>query len=233
MLRQTLSLLLTIGLAGPGIGNAQAPGDPAADTGVSRGLVETTASPASGAAPATTATVGEDLAPPARSSDAIPDGPIRLEVDLSERVLRVYSQDEVVRSYNVAVGKSVHPTPKGSFRVQRIIWNPTWVPPNAGWAKGKTRKGPGDPKNPMGRVKIFFKAPDYYIHGTDDEQSIGKAASHGCIRMRNEDVIALARLTMERGGEVRSPNWFQRVLNRVKSTEEVRLSSPVPLSIKA
>lgn len=232
MLRQTLSLLLVIGLAGPTTGLAQTPGDPATDTSVSAGLVGTSAPLASDDALAAT-TTGDDLAPATHPPEVVPEGPIRLEVDISERVLRVYSQDEVVRTYDVAVGKSAHPTPKGSFRVQRIIWNPTWVPPNAGWAKGKTRKGPGDPRNPMGRVKIFFKAPDLYIHGTNDEQSIGKAASHGCIRMRNEDVIALARLTMERGGEARPPNWFQRVLNRVKSTEEVRLSSPVPISIKS
>ena len=70
----------------------------------------------------------------------------------------------------------------------------------------------------MGRVKIFFAEPDYYIHGTEAEESLGTAASHGCLRMSNDDVIELARLVMEHGGEARSPNWFRRILNRVTDT---------------
>jgi murein L,D-transpeptidase YcbB/YkuD len=83
----------------------------------------------------------------------------------------------------------------------------------------------------MGRVKLFFLEPTYYLHGTNDESSVGRAVSHGCIRMRNEDIVALARLVMEHGGEPREPGWFQRILNRVRSTEEVRLSTPVPIEI--
>ena len=65
----------------------------------------------------------------------------------------------------------------GRFIVRHIVWNPAWVPPNAGWAKGKQPAAPGDPKNPMRAVKIFFQEPDYYIHGTNAEESIGYAAS--------------------------------------------------------
>jgi murein L,D-transpeptidase YcbB/YkuD len=81
-------------------------------------------------------------------------------------------------------------------------------------------------------VKIFFAEPDYFIHGTEDEESIGRAASHGCIRMRNEDAIALARLVMEQAGDARPPAWYRRVLNRVTRTEEVRLPRPIPIRIQ-
>jgi lipoprotein-anchoring transpeptidase ErfK/SrfK len=157
---------------------------------------------------------------------------VRLEVSLSERVLIAHRGEEEVGRYRVAVGKSTHPTPTGTFRVRRIIWNPGWVPPKAPWARGKTPKAPGEPGNPMGRVKIFFQEPDYYIHGTPEEESLGSAASHGCLRLANDDVIELAKLLMEHGGEARPPGWFQRVLNRVRSTEEVRLPRGVPLTIR-
>ena len=49
--------------------------------------------------------------------------------------------------------------------------------------------------------------------------------------MANADVVELARMVMEHGGENRSPNWFQRIINFVRSTEEVRLSDPVSLRI--
>jgi lipoprotein-anchoring transpeptidase ErfK/SrfK len=157
---------------------------------------------------------------------------VQLQVSLRERALEVRMGDSLIASYDVAVGKSKHPTPTGTFHVRRIIWNPSWTPPNATWARGKKPKKPGDPNNPMGRVKIFFAEPDYFIHGTNQEESIGTAASHGCIRMRNEDAIALAKLIMEHAGETRPPGWFQRVLNRATSTEEVRLSNPLPIRIQ-
>lgn len=156
-----------------------------------------------------------------------------ITVDLSDRMLYVSQGDETVREYRVAIGQPRHPTPTGSFRVSRLIWNPRWVPPDADWAREKRPREPGDPRNPMGRVKIFFRAPDYYIHGTRETDSLGQAESHGCIRMRNADVIELARMVMENGGERRSPGWFQRVINRVRSTQDVRLSQPVSLRVRA
>ena len=154
-------------------------------------------------------------------------------VDLSDRTLYVMRGGETVREYPVAIGQRRHPTPTGSFTVRRLIWNPRWVPPDAEWAREKRAREPGDPRNPMGRVKIFFRAPDYYIHGTHETDSLGRAESHGCIRMRNADVIQLARMVMENGGERRSAGWFQRVINRVRNTQDVRLSQPVPLRVRA
>ena len=78
---------------------------------------------------------------------------------------------------------------------------------------------------------MFFREPTYYLHGTNDEESVGDAVSHGCVRMRNDDIIELAKLVMKHGGEPREPGWFQRILNRVRSTHEVRLSTPVPIRI--
>jgi len=159
-------------------------------------------------------------------------GDVRIVVDLSDRQLHVMRGEEVVRSYTVAVGKPEHPTPKGSFSARRLVWNPSWVPPDAKWARGKRARAPGDPKNPMGRVKIFFKEPDYYIHGTHQEDSLGQAESHGCVRMRNDDVVDLAKTVMDAGGAAREPVWYRQVLNRVTRTQEVRLTKPVPITVQ-
>ena len=156
---------------------------------------------------------------------------IRLEVDLSARQLSVIEGGEVVETYPVAIGKPSYPTPKGSFSIRRIIWNPRWVPPDSEWAKKKKAAGPGDPNNPMGKVKIFFSEPDYYIHGTKLVDSLGEAESHGCLRMRNSDVVALAQRVMAAGGTPVSQSWVRRVLNRIRSTREVRLSNPVSIRI--
>ena len=161
------------------------------------------------------------------------DATVRMLIDISDRKLYVEEDGERIRSFNVAVGTANHPTPRGSYSVSRIIWNPRWVPPNSDWAKGEKVREPGDPKNPMGRVKIFFREPTYYIHGTNAESSIGTAASHGCVRMLNDEVIDLAKLLIERSGTPVEPGLIQRLINRVRQTREVRLENAVPLRVQA
>ena len=127
---------------------------------------------------------------------------LRLEVSLSARQLKVIERGRVVRTYGVAVGRAKTPTPTGSFRTGRIVWNPSWTPPRAWWARNKRPQPPGAPENPMQGVKIYFRAPDYYIHGTNNPGSIGSAASHGCLRMTEGDAKALARRIQKAGGGV-------------------------------
>ncbi|HEV2149596.1 MAG TPA: L,D-transpeptidase [Longimicrobiaceae bacterium] len=159
------------------------------------------------------------------------DEPLRLSVDISERTLYVWGGNVEPREYPVAVGTSEHPTPKGSFTIEKIIWNPAWVPPpNAEWAEDEERQEPGDPDNPMKAVKIFFDQPDYYIHGTGATESLGTAASHGCVRMDPDDAEELARILMEHGGESRSSGWYQTVSNDHK-TRTVRLDDPIRFTV--
>jgi lipoprotein-anchoring transpeptidase ErfK/SrfK len=174
--------------------------------------------------------VGRQAGTPAPSFE---EARLRMVIDISERKLYVEEDGREIRSYNIAVGTDRHPTPRGSYAVQRIIWNPRWVPPDSDWAKDEPVREPGDPKNPMGRVKIFFREPTYYIHGTNAATSIGTAASHGCVRMLNNEVIELARLLIERSGTPVEPGLIQRLINRVRQTREVRLEQPVPLRVQA
>lgn len=127
---------------------------------------------------------------------------IRLVVNVAARRLSVVEDERVVKRYSIAVGRPSHPTPRGRFRTGRIVWNPRWIPPKVPWARGERPQPPGDPDNPMQGVKIYFKAPDYYIHGTNDPESIGTAASHGCIRMTPRDAKDLARRIQRAGGNV-------------------------------
>ena len=128
---------------------------------------------------------------------------IRLVVSLSDRELDVVRRDgQLVTTYSIAVGTSRHPTPTGRFWTGDIVWNPSWKPPDVPWARGQKYQPPGAPANPMQGVKIYFRAPDFYIHGTNDPESIGDAASHGCIRMTAEDAMDLARRIEHAGGSV-------------------------------
>lgn len=157
-------------------------------------------------------------------------GPLTMAASTQKRILVVRVGPHTVKKYDVAVGSKAHPTPTGRFTVRHIVWNPAWVPPNAGWAKGKQPAEPGDPKNPMRAVKIFFQEPDYYIHGTNDEGSIGEAASHGCIRMTESDAVELARYLMEQENLHHSDDWYANVVSSDKPTD-VRLPAGIPIAI--
>ncbi len=169
-----------------------------------------------------------------QSTDAdqpvIISGPLTVAASTEKKILVVRIGGTEVRRYETAVGTKKHPTPTGRFTIRHMIWNPAWVPPDAKWARGKKPTAPGNPKNPMRAVKIFFQEPDFYIHGTNDEESIGYAASHGCIRMNEADAIDLGRYLMEHTGAHHDPLWYENVQNSLKPTD-VRLPQGVPMVI--
>jgi lipoprotein-anchoring transpeptidase ErfK/SrfK len=114
--------------------------------------------------------------------------PIRLVLRLRQRRVYVYQEDEVLNSYPVAIGRSDTPTPTGTFEVFQMIENPRWQNP---WT-GEVRS-PGASSALGLRWIGFANRPNGIIgfHGTPTLSSIGQAASNGCVRMRNEDVLAL------------------------------------------
>ncbi len=155
---------------------------------------------------------------------------LTMEASLSERKLRLMRDGEVIKSYDVAVGADAHPTPQGTFTVQKIVWNPSWTPPDVKWANGLSAKGPGHPANPMKVVKIFFSEPDYYIHGTGAINSLGEAASHGCLRMNPKEAGEVALLVMENGGVAKDWDWVKGLLN-VGESKTVRLQQFATLNV--
>jgi lipoprotein-anchoring transpeptidase ErfK/SrfK len=116
--------------------------------------------------------------------------PLRLEIRLSRRQVLLYRGETVVKTYPIAVGRPGWETPTGSFKVMQKLKNPTWVHP---LKPGVVIPG-GDPENPLGRFWIgFWTDGKNWIgfHGTPTPKSVGRAASHGCIRMYNKDIEEL------------------------------------------
>jgi lipoprotein-anchoring transpeptidase ErfK/SrfK len=167
-------------------------------------------------------------APAAKKAPAA--GALSLAVSTQKKILVVRLGGQDVKTYDVAVGTKQKPTPMGNFTIRHIVWNPAWHPPAEKWAKGKKPTEPNDPKNPMKVVKLFFQEPDYYIHGTDQEDSLGGAASHGCIRMAQTDVYELARYVQEHAGQPQSEEWYQHVVGSDQSAD-LRLPIGVPIAI--
>jgi lipoprotein-anchoring transpeptidase ErfK/SrfK len=106
--------------------------------------------------------------------------------------LRLFKNLRLVKSYGVAVGAPGYATPTGTFSITNRAVNPVWTAPNKPWAgefAGTSVPG-GSATNPL-KARWLGIVDGVGIHGTGAEYSIGSRASHGCIRMRVADVIAL------------------------------------------
>jgi lipoprotein-anchoring transpeptidase ErfK/SrfK len=104
-------------------------------------------------------------------------------VSLVDRKLAVIEDGVVVATFQVAVGADVSPSPTGEFKVVSRVENPTYYHPGTVIPAGKN--------NPVGTRWLGLSQKGYGIHGTNAPGSIGRAASHGCIRLRNSDVEKL------------------------------------------
>jgi murein L,D-transpeptidase YcbB/YkuD len=166
-----------------------------------------------------------------RAGESAPYQPgVHIDVSLGQRRLYLKNGSETVSSYAIGVGKPGNETPTGDYSVRRIVWNPPWNPPDAGWAADKEPQPPGAPDNPMKVVKIYFREPDFYIHGTGTPGSLGGAVSHGCLRMAPSEAASLARYLMEHRGASRDASWFQHVQSS-NETETVTLGEAVPMHV--
>lgn len=99
----------------------------------------------------------------------------RIVINTKAHTLTLFRDNNVYKTYKVAVGKPSTPTPKGTFKIINRAVNPG---------------------GPFGARWLGLNIPygDYGIHGTNNPSSIGKSVSNGCIRMFNNQVIELSNL---------------------------------------
>jgi Uncharacterized protein conserved in bacteria len=100
-----------------------------------------------------------------------PPSPYKIVIHLKARMLFLYRDNKLYKRYPVAIGKPSTPTPKGKFKVINREENPG---------------------GEYGAMWIGLSVPHIGIHGTKEPWLIGKAVSHGCVRMYNPDVVELA-----------------------------------------
>jgi lipoprotein-anchoring transpeptidase ErfK/SrfK len=118
------------------------------------------------------------LAAPATAREAV------IVIHRGSNRLYLYNGVRLVRTFPVATGQAIYPTPLGHFEIVVKWVNPWWYPPTQdAWARGLKPVPPG-PGNPLGTRWMGLSAPGVGIHGTDEPWSIGHSESHGCIRMQ-------------------------------------------------
>lgn len=108
-----------------------------------------------------------------------------------------------VSSYDCAVGREGFETSPGLYKIIKKELDPAWTPPDEKWVKddlrdpktGKPIKiAPDDPRNPLAGAFMWISPHSAIgLHGTKSIESLGSAASHGCIRLDPEVATHLCR----------------------------------------
>lgn len=112
-------------------------------------------------------------------------------VNLSQKRVYLFNGPWLEVSYPCAIGQKSYPTPVGDFWIVNKVEFPSWTNPGSRWAAKMPKSiGPGA-NNPLGTRALYLNASGIRIHGTNKSNSIGTAASHGCMRLRRADIEAL------------------------------------------
>jgi lipoprotein-anchoring transpeptidase ErfK/SrfK len=146
----------------------------------------------SGLAPATVRIQATRTQPKVKMRDLAREYSKLLIVDRGAFKLRYYRNLKLVKTYNVAIGQVGFDTPTGLYHIQNKAVDPAWSVPNSSWAgslAGQVIPG-GSAQNPL-KARWMGIYNGAGIHGTAEDDSIGSAASHGCIRMHIPDVVEL------------------------------------------
>ncbi len=123
----------------------------------------------------------------------------RIVADKARKQVRAYGADgRLVAAYPATIGSAETPSPTGPHAVARVAFDPEYTyNPKVNFQQGDNKSVltiPPGPNGPVGSIWIALDRPTYGIHGTPEPSKIGKAESHGCVRLTNWDAQELARL---------------------------------------
>ncbi len=107
-------------------------------------------------------------------------------ISIADRQLAVIDHGQVLKTYPIAVGARGTPSPDGDFVIINHAKDPIY--------RGGDMEIPPGKDNPLGTRWMGLSLKGYGIHGTNVQSSVGKAVSHGCFRMRKQDVEELYAL---------------------------------------
>ena len=121
---------------------------------------------------------------------------VSIKIDTKTNMLGVFENEKLIAAYPVTIGSAQTASPIGEWKVRGITKLPKFRYDKEMLEHGK-RSGnfymlPPGPRNPVGVMWIALNKKGIGMHGTDNPDSIGRAASHGCIRLANWDVVRLA-----------------------------------------
>jgi lipoprotein-anchoring transpeptidase ErfK/SrfK len=145
-------------------------------------------------------TSAEETKPaPAAKDQSTENGapPASVKIDTKTNMLGVFEADKLVAAYPVTIGSAQTASPIGEWKVTQITklprfrWDEQML--KHGVRSGNFHMLPPGPNSPVGVIWIALNKKGIGLHGTNEPETIGRAASHGCVRLSNWDVVRLAQ----------------------------------------
>jgi lipoprotein-anchoring transpeptidase ErfK/SrfK len=166
---------------------------------------------------------------------AFADGEHRIwiTVNIPAFQLTFWQNGYEIKTYSIGIGRQDFPLPVGPRQATHIVWNPEWVPPDSSWVQESEEILPGewvgsdDPRNPLGKIKIML-GQGILIHEAAKSSDIGGLVSHGCVRMRTEDLYDLTEKIIAAQSLPIDPQLIERVK---ASTERLAVKMTPPLYV--
>jgi lipoprotein-anchoring transpeptidase ErfK/SrfK len=122
----------------------------------------------------------------------------KIRIDVSSRMLKVRDNDKVIASFPITPGSSDHPAPIGDWEITGIATFPWFRYDEGVLERGERTEDffniPPGPRNPVGILWMQLNHPGDGIHGSPNPETIGRAGSHGCIRLANWDAALIRTL---------------------------------------
>ena len=163
------------------------------------------------------------------------NGDIRITVNIPAFQLTLWQGRKEVKTYQVGIGRKEFPLPSGLRYAKEIIFNPEWVPPDASWVEEHDvvpgeRVEADDPRNPLGKVKIPLGSGGILIHQAFKPTDIGHLVSHGCVRLKLDELYEL----IDKITAARSLAVSHTQLDHAKTSKDrfaIRLDAPLVVDI--
>lgn len=119
-----------------------------------------------------------------------------VKIDTQNSMLTVHEDGKLIAAYPVTIGSEQTESPVGDWKVRGVAKMPNFRYDKSMLNKGERSEKfhilPPGPNNPVGVIWIALNKKGIGLHGTSDPDSIGRSASHGCVRLANWDVVRLA-----------------------------------------
>ena len=122
--------------------------------------------------------------------------PTSVKVDTTDNMLKLYEHEKLIAAFPVTIGSSETESPVGEWVVRGVAMMPTFRYDEKMLKEGERSDNfhmlAAGPNNPVGVAWIALNKKGIGLHGTNDPDSIGRSASHGCVRLANWDIVRVA-----------------------------------------
>ena len=162
-------------------------------------------------------------------------GDIRITINIPAFQQTLWQSGKEVRTYEIGIGRKEFQLPSGLRYARQIIFNPDWIPPDSEWVyehdvEPGERVEADDPRNPLGKIKIPIGGGGILIHQAFKPSDIGHLVSHGCVRVRLDELYDLIDEILA----ARAVSASREQIERAKKSKDrvvIKLDAPLVVDI--